>query len=305
MSLWRVAIEAIGAGADLATQTTLAAINTILGGTTAAKVDTDAEGNISAKLRGAVSRLAELSLGLVSAVDAGNSSVALLGINATFTGAWKDITAYPSVILSLLADVAGHATDGLKLQFSSDGVNVDTTIQRFYTAAMAGSAQTFKVPKFAKYLRVVYRNGGTGQATFRLQTILSGQALNSTGPRPADVSLSLCEPAYLTPVVVAAGGGVTDITVAAGGGAGGTYWTVEANKTYFLRIDPDTAAAASYSDYVRGNFAFGGAPADDHAGWYAERGERIKICVAYQTTLYVRSHNTGPATRWKLVRADG
>lgn len=288
----------------LATQTTLAAVNAILGAAADAKVDTDAVGSISSKLRGAVSRLAELSLGLVSVVDAGNSSSALLLANATFTGTWKDITAYPSVIFSLFSDVAGHA-DGLKIQFSSDGVNVDTTVQRYYTADAVGAAQTYKVPKFAKYMRVVYRNGAAGQGTFRLQTILSGQTLNSTGPRPADVSLSICEPAYYTPVTNS-GGAASDIQ-AATDAAVATYWQLEAGKTYILRIDPDVSVAGTgYTDYVVGTFKLGAVCANKYDGNFIERGERVKICVAVPTKLYLWNHAAdGKASRYKLVRYDG
>lgn len=80
---------------------------------------------------------------------------------------------------------ASHAsaTDGLSLQQSSDGTNWDVTDA--YTIP-AATGKVYSIPRQARYFRVVYTNGGTGQTTFRLQTILNRTGTRTTSQRPSD-----------------------------------------------------------------------------------------------------------------------
>lgn len=117
-----------------------------------------------------------------SLVSATNSSVTPLGANAVFTGStWIDMLNYAEVRVSVFSDVAS-ATNGLVIQQSSDGTNVDFTDT--YTIA-AGTGKLYSVPRAARYARVVYTNGGTIQATFRLQTIQSAIASSSLSSQRA------------------------------------------------------------------------------------------------------------------------
>ena len=101
-------------------------------------------------------------------VDAGNSSTALLTANSTFTGAWTIALNYKQINVMAFADVAS-ANNGLQIQFSSDGTNLDHT----HTITTSGGlGETVQAHVHAKYYRIVFTNGTVNQATFRLQTIL-------------------------------------------------------------------------------------------------------------------------------------
>lgn len=117
-----------------------------------------------------------------SAVSTNNSSTTPLAVSGVFTGTSDDVTAYSEIRVSVFANVAS-ATNGLSVQQSSDNTNWD--IVDTYTIA-AGVSATYVVPRQERYCRVVYTNGGTIQATFRLQTILNRQGTAPSSQRPAD-----------------------------------------------------------------------------------------------------------------------
>lgn len=108
----------------------------------------------------------KVALDDVSVIDTGNSTTALLTSGSVFTGAWYEVTNYGQVTISINADVAS-ATNGLQMQFSSDGTNVDRA--KANTVPAGGAAHT--LVHITKYFRIVYTNGGTNQATFRMQII--------------------------------------------------------------------------------------------------------------------------------------
>lgn len=109
-------------------------------------------------------------------VDSGNSSIVPLSGGATFTGDAFETLNYGIVFVSVYADVAS-ATDGLKVQQSIDGTNWDFADN--YTIA-AGANENYAVNPHARYLRVVYTNGGSAQTTFRLQVIAKGNSKPSS-----------------------------------------------------------------------------------------------------------------------------
>ncbi len=104
-----------------------------------------------------------------SVVDSNNSSTATLGIDAVYTGTGTDILAYAGV--SVIVDSShDSATDGMLFEFSTDDTNWDKI--HTFTYVAADSARVFQFPVHSQYFRIVYTNGGTGQTTFRVQTIL-------------------------------------------------------------------------------------------------------------------------------------
>ena len=102
-------------------------------------------------------------------VDSTNSSSTPLGISGVFTGTATDVLEFSAITVNIDSD-EDSAADGIQLQLSSDGTNWDSSRDFTYTAANNGSA--FQLATVAQFFRVVYTNGGTGQGTFRLQTIL-------------------------------------------------------------------------------------------------------------------------------------
>jgi len=100
-------------------------------------------------------------------VDAGNSTSTPLGISGVFTGAWVEVLNHTNISVLVFAD-KNSATDGLVIEFSSDGVNVDDS-DRFTISANAGKTYSFGVT--SRYVRVKYTNDGIAQTIFRLQTL--------------------------------------------------------------------------------------------------------------------------------------
>lgn len=109
-------------------------------------------------------------------VNSGNSTSTPLGGGGVFTGTAVEILNYGIVFVSVYADVAS-ATDGLSIQQSIDGTNWDFSDNYTITA---GGNENYSVNPHARYLRVVYTNGGGAQSAFRLQTILKGNAKPSS-----------------------------------------------------------------------------------------------------------------------------
>ena len=81
-----------------------------------------------------------------------------------------------------LADQAS-ATDGLSVEFSTDGTNWDAN-DTFTIPATTG--KTFSFQCATRYFRVTYTNGAVAQTTFRLQTILKPSYVKPSSHRIAD-----------------------------------------------------------------------------------------------------------------------
>ena len=112
---------------------------------------------------------------LVNTVDAGNSSTTPLGISGVFTGTAFDITNFASINVFVYSNV-DSATNGLTVQFSSDGTNWDHSHSTTYTSG--GKGYIFNCE--GKYARVVFTNGAVAQTSFRLQTIFKPVAVPSS-----------------------------------------------------------------------------------------------------------------------------
>lgn len=117
-----------------------------------------------------------------SSVSSTNSSAAPLGISGVFTGTSVSTLGYGSIVVSVTSNQSS-ATDGLSIQQSQDGTNWD--IADVYTLTTPTGAN-FCIPVKASFARVVYTNGGSAQATFRLQTVLKPQMPVASAFRPAD-----------------------------------------------------------------------------------------------------------------------
>lgn len=115
-------------------------------------------------------------------VSTANSSTATLTSGSTFTGTSEDISKYAEIRINVISDVAS-ATNGLSMQQSSDGTNWDH-IDAYTVAAATG--KEFGVPVYGKHFRIVYTNGGTNQASFRLQAVYHTYATTGSSVRPQD-----------------------------------------------------------------------------------------------------------------------
>ena len=119
---------------------------------------------------------------LPSEVEAGNSSVATLGIGATFTGTGVDLLDHQAITVMIDAS-HDSAVDGMQFQFSSDNSNWDVSLDFTYTV---NGGRIFQFGIYARYFRVVYTNGGTGQTHFRCQTLLHHETTLTTIHRLVD-----------------------------------------------------------------------------------------------------------------------
>lgn len=102
-------------------------------------------------------------------VDTGNSRDTILGANITFTGVWKDITNFAAISIGVVTDV-DSAVNGIKFQFSSDGINVHH--EHTFTYISGGYGVGYNVPVEYRYFRVQYVNGGSAQNVFHFISTL-------------------------------------------------------------------------------------------------------------------------------------
>lgn len=111
-----------------------------------------------------------------------NSTTALLGANAVYTGTGEEVVNYAEVRVSVFSNVAS-ATDGLQFQQSNDNTNWDN-VDAYSIPAATG--KTFGTGVGARYFRIVYTNGGTIQTAMRLQTTYHYTVTKASSVRPQD-----------------------------------------------------------------------------------------------------------------------
>src|SRR5210317_1403300 len=112
-----------------------------------------------------------------------NSTTTALNDGQTFTGGWEDVTEYESVVVACKTDQDGI----LSVQFSPDGVNVDSTLTRYYRTGQIEPPHRFTITR--KYYRITFENNsGSNQTELRIQTSIkaNSESLNS----PLDAILS-------------------------------------------------------------------------------------------------------------------
>lgn len=99
-----------------------------------------------------------------------NSSSSPLSASDSFTGDWCDTSGYAGIKVAVKADQDGSFI----IQYSVDKVNVDSNLTRYYRTAQIEAPHKFE--NMRRYVRVVYTNGSTDQAEFRLETTLTNSA---------------------------------------------------------------------------------------------------------------------------------
>lgn len=124
----------------------------------------------------------ETPVGSSSVVSTGNSTTTLLTSGSTFTGSWELAGQYNSVTVSVKTDQDGS----FAVELSPDGVNVDSTLTRYYRTNQIEAPHKFTVTR--NYLRVTFTNSSASDQTFlRLQTILGDKDQLNT---PLDSTLA-------------------------------------------------------------------------------------------------------------------
>ena len=100
----------------------------------------------------------------VNALSAANSTTTELGISQTFTGAWVDVSSFPSVFVTGQVDVPGGT---VVFQWSDDGSTVQLE-ERF--DVRDGIPRNLRSTVKKRYYRTVYDNGPNVQINFSLNT---------------------------------------------------------------------------------------------------------------------------------------
>lgn len=153
-----------------------------------------------------------------SVVNAGNSSTSTLTSGSTFTGTGVSILGYSRVTVQVVSDQSS-ATNGVSLQFSED--NTNWTDASLYTYTAGGSSpnngQIYGVSARGQYFRVVYTNGGTGQTSFALQTVLhpfeAVGDLVTMSVVPNSTNHALLTKSSIVGLTTGGGGGFVDVKV--------------------------------------------------------------------------------------------
>lgn len=214
-----------------ATETTLANIYTEAGYISNGVIAIDAatasiDGKLPAKT--AAGNLASEIVQIDGTEDTGNSSTTPLGISGVFTGSWKDATNFASIQVGIYAD-QNSATDGVEIQFSKDGTNVDHVHNYTYAASSNGNGYLFQ-PEF-KYYRVKYTNSTVAQTRFALITTIRPMTLFPSQYRVAKPFTDETQALYTHGVIT---GKST---------AGSTYVDVKVNPSGALTVEADVTSS--------------------------------------------------------------
>lgn len=111
-----------------------------------------------------------------------SGSTTPLAAGQAYTGQWEDVSAYSSIVVAAKTDKDGTYS----IDFSPDGVNVDSSLTRYYRTAYINPPHRFTVTR--QYARISFTNSSTDDQTyFRLEVMLGNYtALNA----PLDTTLS-------------------------------------------------------------------------------------------------------------------
>lgn len=167
--------------------------------------------------------------GAEGVIDANNTTDTPLAGAATYTGAWTEITKYNSINLGVYADVAS-ATDGLKIQYSSDGISVHH--EHIWTFSGGANGVGYQLTAEFKYFRVQYVNGASAQTVFKLVSNLKPTALSPSLYRASHSFTSESQVSLTKGIIVGE-------TTAGGGG----YVAVKVNPSGALTVEADVQSS--------------------------------------------------------------
>ena len=240
-----------------------------------APVDTD--GDYHALQADAVGRLR--IVGPDDLVSTNNSTTTPLGVSGNFTGTGDDCLGYASV--SVIVDSShDSAADGMTFEWSADNTNWDYTHTFEYTAANGG--RIFQLGVTARYFRVNFTNGGTGQTTFRVQTILHREAVHETIHRMGD------------DVNPDRSAGVTLSALLAQAGGTGDFVAVAASASGKLQVAAEVEGAAATDAAVSGNPVLAGGRANANEPSAVDDGDAVPLWLDQYGRLVVVSGHPSP-----------
>ena len=179
-----------------------------------------------------------------SVIDDNNTSFTPLGIDEVFTGTATDLLGYSTVDISLHSNV-DSAINGMTFQFSPDSTNWDD-VNTFELDASESNTRRFQFPITARYFRVVYTNGGTGQTAFRLQTVLHTASQLTSVHRLKDTVHDDRSVTVVKSVIFAQQAGGTDDFVAVQATNSGNFKVSLEEVNGNIKVDTDTDAGEDF-----------------------------------------------------------
>lgn len=144
-----------------------------------------------------------------------NSSSTNLAANATFTGQWEDVSKYGSVSITIHSS-HNSAINGVKIEYSTDGVNVDLIHQYTQDVSTLPSGGAALLPLKTKYFRMVYTNGNQATTFFRMQVMYGpfpAGPTNMIATEISDSSSALIARSVIVGKTSAGGGGYINVKV--------------------------------------------------------------------------------------------
>lgn len=253
-------------------------------------------------------------------VDVGNSTTSTLTSNATFTGTAFDMLPYASYSVDIYSDQAS-ATNGVKIQWSIDGINWDFSDIQTHNAAV-GNMITFGHK--ARYVRLVYTNGAIAQGSFRVaayaQRIAVRQTRKFVGNQLTDQDTGQAVIAALQGHTTAGGGSWVDVKVNPSGAL-----TVDATSTTLSSESTVTAIASNQTNgnqVVKGNVTAADGKANPTAaiesvcymeGWNASTWDKLNSggtsgsAISTQARGVLSVRNFGyifNGTNWDPLKGD-
>lgn len=167
-------------------------------------------------------------------IDANNSTSTPLSGGGNFTGGWTEIKDYNSINLGVFSDVAS-ASDGLKVEYSADGVSVHHTHTWTFPGGTNGIG--YQLAAEFRYFRVNYTNGASAQTSFIVQANLKPTALFPSSYRASTTFTSQSQ------VILTKGIIVGETT-----GGGGGYVPVKVNPSGALTVEATISSIDSALD---------------------------------------------------------
>lgn len=160
-------------------------------------------------------------------IDANNTTTVALPAAGNFTGVWTEIKDYNSINLGVFSDVPS-ATDGLRIEYSFDGISV----HHFHLWTFPGGSNGvgYQLAAEFRYFRINYTNGASPQSSFLLQSNLKPTSLFPSSYRASQTFSSQSQ------VILTKGVIVGETT--AGGGA---YVAVKVNPSGALTTESTLA----------------------------------------------------------------
>lgn len=97
-------------------------------------------------------------------------------VYAMYVGAWKNVTVYNGISISLSGTAASVCPGKIQMQFSHDGTTVHRSIDILVPDVATAAPRTIEV--ITQYFRIIYENANVPQTSFSLQIMLHEQQVS-------------------------------------------------------------------------------------------------------------------------------